>query len=90
MHPEKVDSAWRPELRETVVRLVRSDEQPRYQELVREHHYLGPSAQDRRNAVVRGELAGAMGCAVELFGLSPKWPRAMAGLVGPCASTMAA
>lgn len=41
MHPEKVDSAWRPELRETVVRLVRSDEQPRYQELMREHHYLG-------------------------------------------------
>jgi hypothetical protein len=41
MHPEKVDSAWRPELRETVVRLVRSEEQPRYQELMREHHYLG-------------------------------------------------
>src|SRR2546430_7669786 len=29
MHPEKVDSAWRPELSEMVVRLVRSDEQDR-------------------------------------------------------------
>ncbi len=29
MHPEKVDSASRAELRETVVLLVRSDEQPR-------------------------------------------------------------
>jgi hypothetical protein len=41
MHPENVDSATRPELRELVVRLVRSDEQPRYQELMRAHHYLG-------------------------------------------------
>src|SRR5712691_4742906 len=41
MHPEKVDSASRAELRETVVRRVRSDEQLRYQELLREHHYLG-------------------------------------------------
>jgi hypothetical protein len=41
MHPEKVDSASGPELRETLVRLVRCDEQPRYQELMREHHYLG-------------------------------------------------
>src|SRR6266480_2291144 len=29
----------------------------------------GPFAQDWRNALVRGELAGAMGRAVELFGL---------------------
>src|SRR6184192_2276391 len=41
MHPEKVDSAWRPELSEMVVRLVRSDEQRRYQQLMRAHHYLG-------------------------------------------------
>ena len=41
MHPEKVDSTSRAELRETVVRLVRSGEQPRYRELMREHHYLG-------------------------------------------------
>lgn len=41
MHPEKVDSVARPELREMAVRLVRSDEQPRYQELMRAHHYLG-------------------------------------------------
>src|SRR2546429_2492273 len=39
--PEKVDSAWRPELSEMVVRLVRSDEQRRYQQLMRAHHYLG-------------------------------------------------
>jgi hypothetical protein len=26
---------------ETVVRLVRSDEQPRYEELMQQHHYLG-------------------------------------------------
>src|SRR5947208_15161301 len=41
MHPEKVDSAWRPELSEMVVRLVRSDEQRRYQQLMRAHYYLG-------------------------------------------------
>src|SRR5438874_11541210 len=41
MHPEKVDWAWRPELSEMVVRLVRSDEQRRYQQLMRAHHYLG-------------------------------------------------
>src|SRR5947208_16681307 len=41
MHPEKVDSAWRPELSEMVVRLVRSDEQRGYQQLMRAHHYLG-------------------------------------------------
>jgi hypothetical protein len=41
MHPEKVDSTSRAELRQTVVRLVRSDEQPRYQELMQQHHYLG-------------------------------------------------
>src|SRR5436190_13332406 len=41
MHPEKVDWAWRPELSEMVVRLVRSDEQRRCQQLMREHHYLG-------------------------------------------------
>src|SRR6266480_4871862 len=33
MHPEKVDWAWRPELSEMVVRLVRSDEQRRYQQI---------------------------------------------------------
>jgi hypothetical protein len=41
MHTESLDSASRAELREVVVRLVRSGEQPRYQELLREHHYLG-------------------------------------------------
>src|SRR6266852_2078486 len=41
MRPESFDSATRPELREMVVRLVRSGEQLRYQELLREHHYLG-------------------------------------------------
>ena len=41
MHPEKVDLASRPELREMAVRLVRSSEHPRYQELMRQHHYLG-------------------------------------------------
>ena len=41
MHPESVDSASRPGLREMVVRLIRSSEQPRYQELMRQHHYLG-------------------------------------------------
>src|SRR5437016_3380938 len=41
MHPEKVDWAWRPELSEMVVRLVRSDERRRYQQLMRAHHYLG-------------------------------------------------
>src|SRR5438552_3726836 len=41
MHPEKVDWAWRPELSEMVVRLVRSDQQRRYQQLMRAHHYLG-------------------------------------------------
>src|SRR5713101_35956 len=41
MPPESIDSVARPELREMVVRLVHSSEQPRYQELMREHHYLG-------------------------------------------------
>src|SRR5437879_11945574 len=41
MRPESSDSAARTELREMVVRLVHSTEQPRYQELMREHHYLG-------------------------------------------------
>src|SRR6266702_2935245 len=41
MRPESSDSAARTELREMVVRLVHSSEQPRYQELMREHHYLG-------------------------------------------------
>src|SRR5271166_1577344 len=41
MHPESIDAASPPELREVVVRLVRSGEQPRYQELMRQHHYLG-------------------------------------------------
>ena len=41
MRPENSDSAARTELREMVVRLVHSSEQPRYQELMREHHYLG-------------------------------------------------
>jgi hypothetical protein len=41
MHPESIDAASPPELREVVVRLVRSGEQSRYQELMREHHYLG-------------------------------------------------
>ena len=41
MHPDPVDSVSRAQLCETVVRLVRSDEQPRYQQLMREHHYLG-------------------------------------------------
>jgi hypothetical protein len=41
MHPEKADSTSRAELREMVVRLVRSDERPRYQQLMRAHHYLG-------------------------------------------------
>src|SRR6266699_2197155 len=43
MRPESSDSAARMELREMVVRLVHSSEQPRYQELMREHHYLGHS-----------------------------------------------
>src|SRR6266571_2711147 len=41
MRPESSDSAERTELCEMVVRLVHSSEQPRYQELMREHHYLG-------------------------------------------------
>src|SRR5216683_2708331 len=41
MPSESIDSVARPELREMVVRLVHSSEQPRYQELMREHHYLG-------------------------------------------------
>src|SRR5207248_654263 len=41
MHPDPVDTVSRAQLCETVVRLVRSDEQPRYQQLMREHHYLG-------------------------------------------------
>jgi hypothetical protein len=41
MHPEKVDSASRQQLREMVVRLVGFDEQRRYQELMHAHHYLG-------------------------------------------------
>ena len=41
MRPENSDSAARTELREMVVRLVHSSEQSRYQELMREHHYLG-------------------------------------------------
>jgi hypothetical protein len=41
MRPESNDSAARTELREIVVRLVHFSEQPRYQELMREHHYLG-------------------------------------------------
>jgi hypothetical protein len=41
MRPQQVDLVPRPELREAVVRLVRADEQLRYQELMREHHYLG-------------------------------------------------
>jgi len=41
MHPDPVDSVSRAQLCETVVRVVRSDEQPRYQQLMREHHYLG-------------------------------------------------
>ena len=41
MHPDPVDTVSRAQLCETVVRLIRSDEQPRYQQLMREHHYLG-------------------------------------------------
>src|SRR5271165_301764 len=41
MRPKNSDTAARTELREMVVRLVHSSEQPRYQELMREHHYLG-------------------------------------------------
>src|SRR2546430_9519633 len=41
MHPDPVASVSRAQLCETVVRLIRSDEQPRYQQLMREHHYLG-------------------------------------------------
>jgi hypothetical protein len=41
MCPENSDCAARTELREMVVWLVHSSEQPRYQELTREHHYLG-------------------------------------------------
>jgi hypothetical protein len=41
MHPESVESASRAQLREIVVQLVRSSEQHRYQELMREHRYLG-------------------------------------------------
>ena len=41
MHPDPVDPVSRALLAETVVRLVRSDEQPRYRQLLREHHYLG-------------------------------------------------
>jgi hypothetical protein len=41
MHPERVESASHPELRELVVRLVRCEERFRYQELMRQHHYLG-------------------------------------------------
>src|SRR6516164_9810863 len=69
MRPESSDCAARTELREMVVRLVHFSEQPRLPGAHARASLPGPFAQDWRNALVRGELAGAMGRAVELFGL---------------------
>src|SRR5438876_6806861 len=69
MRPESSDSAARTELRE-MVGAARSFQ--RTASLPGAHARAslpGPFAQDWRNALVRGELAGAMGRAVELFGL---------------------
>jgi hypothetical protein len=66
MRPESMDSTARGELREMVARSC-----PRTAPLPRTDVRAplpGPFAQDRRNAVVRGELARALRRPAELFG----------------------
>ena len=56
MRPESSDAAARTELREMVVRLVHSSEQPRYQELMRENHAyesITLSAKQRRKILAK-------------------------------------
>ena len=69
MRPESSDSAARTELREMVVRLVHSSEQPRYQELMREHHYLGHLPKIGETLWYVASWREQWGRAVELFGL---------------------